>query len=208
MGVISEIQALLFPDRPAEWDGQWGPRSQSALTAAIHDSKPVAAWPFSVEIVGDDICGAGVITCFGGWGSGISDPQDNGNTASGVNTKTKPVNGVSIAMDGRDFPLLSPEEHAALDGAPIRRLRNSLGLTAWHTPVEVTINGVTFTPPDGIVDLGPGIQATKDRRKPHVLDLSVLAARRVSKLPLVSLANEFEAVGTFRIIGGRLLLPS
>ncbi len=92
-------------------------------------------WPFQATIDGVDIVVKDIIiTCFGGWGGGnIADPQDDGETASGVNTKNRAVIGVSIAMDGRDFAALAPKEHRALDGAPIPRLRNKQGLTAWHT---------------------------------------------------------------------------
>ena len=115
-------------------------------------------------------------------------------------------------MDGRDFSTLSPAEHKALDGCPIRRLRNTLGLTAWHTLVEVTIPGVmpiVFTPPDGIIDLGPGLEASKPGELPHILDLSCWAAMRVSpRIPVREIANSFEVTGSYRIIGGAKLLPA
>src|SRR5258708_22539300 len=115
-------------------------------------------WAFQDEIDGDDIVVKDIlVTCFGGWGGGnIADPQDDGETASGVNTKMKAVIGVSIAMDGRQFSTLAAREHRALDGAPIPRLFNKKGVTAWHTLIVVTIDGLSYTPPDGIVDLGPG----------------------------------------------------
>src|SRR5258707_299880 len=136
--------------------------------------KGTDGWTFTASVVGDDIVVEDiVITCFGGNGDGtISDPQDNGQTASGVNTKNRPVHGVSIAMDGRQFPGLSAAERSALDGAPIPRLRKN-GNTAWNTLVEVTIGGRTFTPANGIVDLGPGRGASRPG-DPHALDLTPL----------------------------------
>lgn len=164
-------------------------------------------WHFSASIVGDDIVVEDVlITCFGGNGDGtISDPQDNGQSASGLNTKNRPIRGVSIAMDGRDFPSLSAGEHNALDGAPIPRLRKD-GKTAWNTLVEVTIGGRTFTPVHGIVDLGPGRGASRPG-EPHALDLTPLAAAFFEPDTLLHrLSTRFSARGSFRIIGGAKLI--
>ena len=209
MTKIAAIQTVLG----VKIDGVWGPESIAALRELIVPKAPV--WPFKIEIVGDDIMVRGVLmTCFGGYGNGISDPQDNGNTASGLNTKTRPLYGVSIAMDGRQFSTLTSAEHRALDGAPIPRLLNEHGLTAWHTLVEITIPelNVVYTPPDGLIDLGPGLQATpviKGMRSPgeaHALDLSVLAAAHVKPgMLLRRYANDFEVRGSFRIIGGAKL---
>jgi hypothetical protein len=201
---IAAIQKILFPDNPSEWDNVWGNNSAGALRELVAPKAP--RWPFEIEIDGDDIILEGVITCFGGWGSGIADPQDNGGTASGMNTKTRIVEGVSIAMDGRQFSTLNAAEHRALDGAPVPRLFNEHGLTAWHTPIEVTIGGVTYTPRDGLVDLGPGLQATKHPDEPHVADLSVFAAHKFHpEASLRGLATNFCQRGKVRIIGGAKL---
>ena len=156
-------------------------------------------WPFSARIDGADIvCENIVITCFGGDG----DPQDSGRTASGVSTKNSDVRGVSIAMDGRVlenfFPRihLSRAEHAALDGSPFPPM-------PWHTLVQVTVGGKTFTPDAGIIDLGPGKQATRTPREPHALDLSPGAAAILAPGQSARyLANNFEVRGSFRILGG------
>jgi hypothetical protein len=207
MGKIAQIQGILGVAQ----DDLWGSQSQVALNLLLHppsSGKAAAAWPFSISIEGDDIVVRDVvITCFGGWGSGIADPQDNGATASGVNTRTHIVKGVSLPLDGRYFAGLSPAEHRALDGSPIPRLLNEHGLTAWHTLVEVTIGDIVFTPPDGLVDLGPALQASKPG-EPHALDLSVLAASRFSIISLSRLANSFEARGSYRILGGAKLMPA
>lgn len=158
-------------------------------------------WPFIARVVGDDIlCDNVVATVFGGWGDGhIADPQDSGHTASGKNTKVDLVEGVSLPMDSRFWPNMEqddPTGFKALYGAPFPRI-------PWGTPVEITIAGVTFTPRDGIVDLGPGKGATKGELGPeHALDLTVLAAAHWSKMPLRQLATSFEARVWFRIIGG------
>jgi hypothetical protein len=197
---IAAIQGILG----VEQDGVWGPKSQAKLDGAKSLIAP-SSWPFVIQIEGADILLEGVITCFGGWGSGIADPQDSGNTASGMNTKNRVVEGVSIPMDGREFSGLNVAEHHALDCCPIPRLRNERGLTAWHTPVEVTIAGMTYRPRDGIVDLGPGRQASKPGQ-PHVCDLTVFAAHKFhSSVSLRSLATNFAERGKIRIIGGAKL---
>jgi hypothetical protein len=189
-------------------DGEWGPISQAALNRVIHPVPPIK-WPFEAIVDGDDLVVEDIlITCFGGWGRGSADPQDNGNTASGLNTRTKAINGVSLPMDGRQFSTLSPAEHRALDGSPIPRLFNDRGLTAWHTLVEVTIDGETFIPPDGVVDLGPGLQASRPG-EPHALDLTVFAALHFRpNESLRKLATNFEARGSYRIFGAAKFLQT
>jgi hypothetical protein len=158
-------------------------------------------WPFQAVIDGEDILVKDiVITCFGGWGRGnIADPQDNGRTASGRNTKNEAIEGVSVAMNSVYFPEMKakdPAGYKALLGSPLPRMD-------WGTKVEVTINGQTFTPKDGIVDLGPGKGATKNKAEPHALDLTPLAAALFApNTPLRRLALDFEERGSYRIIDG------
>src|SRR6476659_10214213 len=106
-------------------------------------------WPFYVEVVGDDlIVRDTLITCFGGIGGGvIYDPDDSGKTAFGRNTKWEEISGVALPLDtlGRNVDTAT---HKALDGSPMPWLVGAI-------PVEVTINGFTYTPPDGLVDIGP-----------------------------------------------------
>src|SRR5207247_838129 len=90
-------------------------------------------WSFTAEIDGDDIVVKDILimVCGGGGGGRINDPQDTGDTASGVNTKEEEVWGVAVPMDGRMFARLRPEEHRDLDGSPIPRV-------PFHLPVQVT----------------------------------------------------------------------
>jgi hypothetical protein len=158
-------------------------------------------WPFEAEVDGQDIVVQDiVITCFGGWGDGkIDDPQDNGHTSSGRNTKTEQIEGVAIPMDSRQFPGMKQRDlkgYRTLLGSPLPKID-------WGTKVEVTIAGKTFTPKDGIVDLGPGKRATQKASEPHALDLTPRAARLVEPNTAFSrLARNFKKRGSYRILGG------
>lgn len=158
-------------------------------------------WPFTAMIVGDDIVVSDtLITCFGGAGNGvIFDPDDSGNTASGRNTKREEISGVALPLDtrGRD---VGHAAHIALDGSPIPWL-------PWGILVEVTISGFSYTPPDGLVDIGPNKRVNKPGA-PKALDLTVWAARHFNKtLSPRQLARQFEARGSYRIIGGAKYAP-
>jgi hypothetical protein len=211
---VQEISGVPEDER----DGVWGLGSARAVlakfkTLGLEPSAPKpneqgdgiilsgdGTWPFTARVVGDDIvCENIEITCFGGWGGGNNaDPQDSGRTASGKNTKRDWIEGVSIAMDSRQFPGMEANDSGgfrALKGAPFPKM-------PWGTLVEVTIGEKTFTPKDGIVDLGPGKQASKPGH-PHALDLTPPAAQLFdTKTPIRRLAIGFSARGSFRIIGG------
>jgi hypothetical protein len=152
-------------------------------------------WPFTAQLDGDDIVLRGVkATCFGG----AHDPQDDGGTASGINTKKHPdIQAVSLPMDGRQFTGLNRHERAALNGSPIPRM-------PWHTPVEITIRGETVHFVQGVIDLGPGKQATRPGDRPHAVDLTEGAARLFD--PHATSTN-FEAVADVRIIGAAKYAP-
>jgi hypothetical protein len=200
---IKAIQGILGVDQ----DGIPGPVTEKAWQELKRSRVPVVVWPFTAKVVGNDLIVENVaITCFGGWGNGnISDPNDSGATASGISTKYREVEGVALPMDGRMFSRLSSAEHKALDGSPIPRLVNERGLTAWHTPVEITIDGYTYTPKDGVIDLGPGRQATRKGEPPNACDLTPIAASHWSSLSLRKLATQFYKIGSYRIIGGAKL---
>lgn len=166
----------------------------------------VRKWAFTVAVHGDDLVminGRG--TCFGG----ASDPQDDGSTASGFNTRAHPDSPlISLPMRGQMYPGLSAAEHAALDDAPWPRM-------PWMTIVEV---GLMPTEPDlagrsvgyvlslvddmfefALGDLGPGY------RTGNALDLTQPAARNFDpKASAVSFNSQFVA----RVKGGARFLPS
>jgi hypothetical protein len=157
------------------------------------------SWPFTAEIDGDDIVLRHVkVTCFGG----AADPQDDGSTASGENTKLHPeIQGVSVPMDIRRFKLASRAAHAALDGCPIPVL-------PFHTAVKVTVAGkppVTFSS-HGVIDRGPGKQATRHGDLPHALDLTEAAARQFDPQ---ATARNFSAIAEeVRLLGAAKYAPA
>lgn len=142
-------------------------------------------WPFTIRIDGADLVVDNIlVTCFGG----AFDPQDDGQTASGISTKDPTVDAVSLPM--RD------DEDAALAGSPLPRM-------PFGTIVTVIIDGIVYAPPRGVIDLGPGKQATKGVGLAHALDLTVAAAARFAPgVPLWQLASSFAKRGAYRIVGG------
>src|ERR1700736_213799 len=182
------------------------PKKLSPVKATGKVLKGDGTWPFEAVVDSDDIVVNDiVITCFGGWGDGnIDDPQDSGRTASHRNTKTERIEGVAIPMDSAQFPGMENSDSAgyhALVGSPLPKI-------PWATQVQVTIGAKTFTPKDGIVDLGPGKRATKNPNEPHALDLTPIAAALFQPdKPLRTLARNFEERGSYRIIGGAQFVP-
>lgn len=139
-------------------------------------------WPWTAHVDGNDILVIGVRgTCFGG----ANDPQDSGETASGISTKKNPgLKACSLPMDGRMFSRLSKAEHRALDGSPIPKL-------PWHTKVEIMADGKHLIVP--VIDLGPA------KRTGNAIDLTIAAARFFNSS---ASATNFEIQCSFRIIGG------
>lgn len=167
------IQEILNVDQ----DGDIGQRSTAAWVAllATPDDAPWPAevqsgrilkgdgsFPWTAEIDGDDIVIHNArATCFGG----SDDPQDNGDTASGISTKANPgLMACSLPMNytGPDGPT-----RRALIGSPIPML-------PWKTLVRFTdlIRGSSIEVP--VIDLGPG------RSTNHQGDLTVAATRHFS----------------------------
>ncbi len=144
------------------------------------------SFKFEAEVVGQDIVLRGVrATCFGG----AADPEDSGETASGISTKAFAwLAAVSLPMDGRMFSSKSKSFHTALDGSPIPRV-------PWGTMVQIThMNGVDvpdYTFP--VIDLGPA------KRTGNALDLTIAAARIYSAR---ASATNFTATVDFAILGG------
>ena len=136
-------------------------------------------WPWSAHVDGDDILVIGAkATCFGG----ANDPQDSGETASGVSTKMNPlVRGCALPMiyTGRNKALLK-----ALGGSPLPKM-------PWHTKVQVMANGKCLTVP--VIDLGPG------KRTGNAIDLTIAAARFFKSN---ASATNFKIECSYRILGG------
>lgn len=138
-------------------------------------------WQFNVERKGDDlyICsldgGPVRATCFGG----LNDPQDSGQTASGISTKANP------SLQACSLPM-RVDNMAALAGSPIPRL-------PWLTKVEVTSYATPFVFVFPVIDIGPG------KRTGNAIDLTIAAARKFK--PTASATN-FGMQCYVRIIGG------
>jgi len=139
------------------------------------------SWPWSAHVSGDDIIVLNArATCFGGGG----DPQDSGETASGISTKKNPMLAacaLPMIYTGKNKALIE-----ALGGSPIPKM-------PWKTQVEVfTLDGkVSITVP--VIDLGPA------KRTGNAIDLTIAAARKFN--PRASATN-FSLRCNFRIIGG------
>lgn len=137
-------------------------------------------WPFTACIDGADIVVENVLaTCFGG----DSDPQDSGETASGINTRRQP------GIAGCALPMNTPAT-SVLRGSPLPRV-------PWKTLVEVSDGNMKVTVP--VIDLGPGKQASKKTGPAHAIDLTIAAAREFD--PKASATN-FSRMVSFRILGG------
>lgn len=136
-------------------------------------------WPFSARVDGADIIVTDVCaTCFGG----SADPEDNGETASGISTKAHPtLKACALPMiyRGKNKALLK-----ALGGSPIPKL-------PWRTQVEILANGKRLVVP--VIDLGPA------KRTGNAIDLTLAAARFFSS---AASATHFKLQCSYRIIGG------
>lgn len=134
---------------------------------------------FKLEVVGADLVIRNArATCFGG----SNDPQDSGDTASGISTK--PIGTLGVALP-RNYTGSHVPTRIALQGSPIPE---SL---PFKTMVEFTSGGKTYAFP--FIDIGPA------KRTGNALDLTVAAARKYDPR---ATATRFEAFGDVRIIGG------
>lgn len=150
----------------------WPPAAASAPGGVLNGD---GTWPWTARIDGDDIvvdnCRA---TCFGG----SNDPQDNGETASGISTKNNPdLAAVSLPMDFGD-------RVPNTKGSPIPKV-------PWKTVVMVTANGASHHWP--VIDIGPA------KRTGNALDLTLAAAKLFNPH---ATASNFEVQCSYRIIGG------
>lgn len=177
----ADKQARMAAPASAEWAGAASAQIQGTLL--VRDG----SWPWQAVIDGADIVILGArATCFGGF----DDPQDNGETASGVSTKTPGILGCSLPMDTRGMHGLSQGEHDALDGSPIPWL-------PWETQVEITAFGQTHKFP--LLDAGPA------KKTGNAVDLTRAAARLF--VPNATETNFAMGCGV-RIIGGAKFVKS
>ena len=131
-------------------------------------------WYWYALVYGSDLIVRGAIAT---WFGGANDPQDNGETASGVNTKDQPdIMGCALPMRG--FP-----DVKSVQGSPLPRI-------PWHTPVYVSVPfGITIQ--TTLIDLGPS------RYTNHAIDLTTHAFKQLGG----DLGRGLLSVD-YRIIGG------
>ncbi len=162
-------------------DGIPGIQTAQAVLKALGKNALVGGdgWNFTAEIDGEDIVVRGVrATCFGG----DSDPEDNGETASGVRTKGNPdLLGCALP---RRYTGGNAALQAALGDSPIP------GGIPFFIPVQVSANGRTIEVP--FIDLGPA------KRTGNAIDLTVAAAKLLDS---EATATSFEATVDYRILG-------
>jgi hypothetical protein len=134
-------------------------------------------WHLFPEIIGDDICVHDQIAT---WFGGDSDPMDDGETASGIRTKGRPL------LIGCSLPMDFGKRVKNTQGSPIP-------IIEWLTLVEVT----NLDAPDmpkllcPLIDIGPA------KKTLHALDLTQEAFKRLG-----GNLNRGTLRVDFRIIGG------
>ena len=122
---------------------------------------------FEVEVDGRDLV---VRQTQATWFGGANDPEDNGETASGISTLKRPyIQGCALPMS-----------FGPCVGSPIPRV-------PWGTQVEVTYLTRTISIP--VIDLGPS---------PHTgngIDLTVAAFREFAPLAIGKIVVDYRIVG-------------
>lgn len=135
----------------------------------------------TLEIDGDDLVVRNVRgTCFGG----TDDPQDSGDTASGVSTKDPSVIGVAL-----------PRKYTGHSAAVRKALGDGLipETVPFLLPVEVTDLATRKTFSGPFIDIGPATHTG------NYLDLTVALARKFNPH---ATARSFEIRCDYRVIGG------
>jgi hypothetical protein len=144
-------------------------------------------WPWPIYTDGVDLwIFDGRATCFGGG----DDPQDAGETASGISTAKHPdIIGCALPMayHGANRSLLD-----ALGGSPIPKIK-------WFERIEFhSENGVAVA--CQLIDIGPA------KRTGNAIDLTLGAARLIDRR---ATARSFESKGNVRMVGcAKYLQPS
>ena len=130
------------------------------------------SFSFTAEVDGDDIVVRGVQAT---WFGGAHDPEDNGETASGINTKKRPsIQACALPMN-----------YGPCAGSPIPKM-------PWATKVEVThlATGEKITVP--VIDLGPA------RDTGHAIDLTVSAFEQFAPLSTGKIIVDYRVLGAAR----------
>ncbi len=158
-------------------DGDPGPKTAKAIAdkLGIETGEPV------VEVDGDDLVVRNIrCTCFGG----ANDPQDSGETASGVSTKDPSTRGVAL-----------PRRYIG----PNKALQKALGdgiippKVPFHLLVEVTDRATGHTETAPFIDLGPATYTE------NYLDVTVAVAKTFNPN---ATATNFEMICSYRVLGG------
>ena len=127
---------------------------------------------FTAEIDGNDIV---VRNAQCTWFGGANDPEDNGETASGISTIKRPnIQGCALPMN-----------FGPCVGSPIPKL-------PWGTKVEVTHAGKTITVP--VIDLGPS------RGTGHAIDLTVTAFEEFVERSVGKIVVDYRILGAARFV--------
>jgi hypothetical protein len=153
---------------------------------------------FTVTVDGGDLVVMNVVaTCFGP----PYDPQDTGQTTSGINLRSQPdFVGCSLPMMPRNA---TPAQAHELEGTP-------LPLVPFQTMVRVTNiqNQKTIDVP--VIDIGPGKSASRSAGSPHAIDLTLGAIRALgfgSGMSNKEILTTALLQVNYRVIGGAKFLP-
>jgi hypothetical protein len=131
-------------------------------------------WSFEAFVDGDDIV---VENATATWFGGDDDPDDNGETASGVRTAGNPdCMGCALPVVGH---------HGSTKGSPLAFTPR----IPWHTKVIVTVGDKSITVP--LIDNGPAKWAN------DAIDLTQAAFKEFAPLKQGMLKNV-----SFRVVGG------
>lgn len=134
-----------------------------------------------LEIDGDDLVVRNVrCTCFGG----TNDPQDSGDTASGISTKDPKVLGVAL-----------PRRYTGKNRAVLKALKDGIipSKLPFLLPVQVTDLKTRRTESGPFIDIGPATHTG------NYIDLTVALAKKFNPK---ATATNFEMMCDFRVIGG------
>lgn len=142
-------------------------------------------WPWNAYVDGNDIVVLGArATAFGG----SRDPQDSGETASGISTRLNP--GMRACALPMIYTGTNRSLRKALGGSPIPKV-------PWKTQVEIICRETRRKLTVPVIDLGPA------KRTGNAIDLTVAAARFFDE---DATATRFEMICDYRIIGGARFL--